>query len=157
MPRQKKDLTLAEIAEEHRKANDEQAARLGVPVPYRPVPIASLPSALRAINDDHELALRGATPAAPTSAPRIRTAFGEEQETSRLQILKGCDHVRTTAGPLSDAGVFASAVKAYLTVLGAPNSSAKEETLRKMREAVARMSTLQTPDVSEKLTRRGGA
>jgi hypothetical protein len=152
MPPENKDLTLAEIAEAHRISNDERAARLGLPVPHRPVSIASLPSALRAINDDRERVLRSeAMPRDPLSEMRlVRAQLSEEQENSRLEILKGCSHIRAMAGASSDAGVFATAVHELLMSLGTSNGVSKDETFRRMREAVARLSTLQaTPSTAD--------
>jgi hypothetical protein len=143
--------TLAEIAEAHRKTNDAQAARLGIQAPQRSVSIGSLPSTLKALNDARESAQQ-AIPVPPASQPRImRTAFGEEQEMMRLEILKSCDHVRAVSGVTSTVGIFASAVKEYLTALGAPNGSGKDETLRKMREAVMRMSALQDQETAARV------
>lgn len=145
---QKKDLTLTEIAAAHHEANNAQAARLGIETRPRSVSIGSLPSTLKALNDARESAQQ-VIPVPPASQPRImRTAFGEEQETTRLEILKSCDHVRAMSGVTSTAGIFASAVKEYLTVLGTPNGQKKEETLRRMHEAVMRMSALQDQETA---------
>jgi hypothetical protein len=97
-----------------------------------PLSARSLPVALKAMNDAREERLSTCS----------MTAFGAEQEASRLTILAMCHRLigRTRAaapsGLRDDALALANATRDFLSAMGSP-------TRRTMREAVERMNKQQ--------------